>query len=42
MIYNYFKYSIKQQNEILNAYKNSPRSKKFNNSKELIKFLRAQ
>ncbi len=39
---NYFLYSNKEEEEILNAYKNSPRSKKFNNSKELIKFLRAQ
>ncbi len=38
----YFIYSNKQEEGILEAYKNSPRSKKFNNSKELIKFLRAQ
>ncbi|MBC7767114.1 type II toxin-antitoxin system RelB/DinJ family antitoxin [Arenimonas sp.] len=38
---NYFIYSNKEEEEILDAYKNSPRSKKFNNSKELIKFLRA-
>lgn len=38
----YFIYSNKEEEEILDAYKNSPRSKKFNNSKELIKFLREQ
>ena len=38
----YFNYTTEQEDEILDAYKNSKRSKKFKNSKELIKSLRSK
>ena len=38
----YFNYTKEQEDEILDAYKNSKRSKEFKNSKELIKHLRSQ
>ena len=38
----YFTYTSEQEDEILDAYKNSKRSKKFKNSKDLIKSLRSK
>jgi len=38
----YFNYTTKQEDEILDVYKNSKRSKKFKSSKELIKSLRSK
>lgn len=38
----YFNYAKEQEDEILDAYKNSKRSQKFKNSKELIKHLRSK
>ncbi len=38
----YFNYTKEQEDEILDAYKNSKRSKEFKSAKELIKHLRSQ
>lgn len=38
----YFDYTIEQEDEILDAYKNSKRSKKFKSAKELTKHLRSK
>ena len=38
----YFNYTPAQEDEILDAYKNSKRSREFKNAKELIKHLRSQ
>lgn len=38
----YFNYTEEQEDEILDAYKNSKRSKEFKSAKELIKHLRSQ
>ena len=37
----YFNYTKEQEDEILDAYKNSKRSKEFKSAKELIKHLRS-
>jgi DNA-damage-inducible protein J len=38
----YFNYTTEQEDEILDAYKNSKRSREFKNAKELIKYLRSK